>query len=47
VTLAEGIYTQNSNSRNPDLEKLLLEHGARPSPANIERDAYAVIVDEP
>ncbi|HUR35536.1 MAG TPA: ankyrin repeat domain-containing protein [Vicinamibacterales bacterium] len=47
VTLAEGIYTQNSNSKNPELEQLLLAHGGRPSPPNIERDAYAVIVDEP
>ncbi|OFW19649.1 MAG: hypothetical protein A3H97_18680 [Acidobacteria bacterium RIFCSPLOWO2_02_FULL_65_29] len=45
VTLAEGIYTNNSNSRNPDLERLLLEHGGRPSPPGIERDAYAVIVE--
>lgn len=45
VTLAEGIYTNNSNSRNPDLERLLLEHGGRPSPPDIERDAYAVIVE--
>jgi ankyrin repeat protein len=47
VTLAEGIYTQNSNSKNPDLETLLLAHGGKPSPPNIERDAYAVIVEEP
>src|SRR5262245_36866713 len=47
ITLAEGIYTQNSNSKNPELERLLLAHGARPSPPGIERDAYAVIKDEP
>lgn len=43
VTLAEGIYTQNSNSKNPDLERLLLAKGGKPSPPGIERDAYAVI----
>jgi uncharacterized protein len=47
VTLAEGIYTQNSNSKNPELEKLLLAHGGKPSPPGIERDAYAVIKEEP
>ena len=47
VTLSEGIYTQNSNSKNPDLEKLLLASGGRPSPPGIERDAYAVIKEEP
>jgi uncharacterized protein len=47
VTLAEGIYTANSNSKNPDLERLLLQHGGKPSPAGIERDAYAVIRDVP
>lgn len=46
VTLAEGIYTQNSNSKNPDLERLLLSSGGKPSPPGIERDAYAVITDE-
>lgn len=46
VTLAEGIYTQNSNSKNPELERLLLAHGGKPSPPGIERDAYAVITDE-
>jgi len=45
ITLAEGIYTQNSNSANPDLVQLLLAHGAKPSPPDIERDAYAVIVE--
>jgi ankyrin repeat protein len=47
VTLAEGIYTQNSNSRNQELEQLLLAHGATPSPPGIERDAYAVIEGPP
>ena len=46
VTLAEGIYTQNSNSKNPELERLLLAHGGKPSPPGIERDAYAVIAEE-
>lgn len=46
VTLAEGIYTNDSNTKNTDLEKLLLAHGGRPSPPGIERDAYAVIRDE-
>ncbi len=46
VTLAEGIYTQNSNSKNLDLERLLLQHGGKPSPPGIERDAYAVIEEE-
>lgn len=45
VTLSEGIFTNNSNSVNRDLNKLLLEHGGRPSPPGIERDAYAVIVE--
>jgi uncharacterized protein len=45
VTLAEGIYSNGSNSRNPELERLLLAHGAKPSPPGIERDAYAVIVE--
>ena len=47
VTLAEGIYTANSNSKNPELEQLLLEHGGKSSPPGIERDSYAVIKDEP
>jgi ankyrin repeat protein len=46
VTLAEGIYTQNSNSKNQELERLLLAHGGKPSPPGIERDAYAVIAEE-
>jgi ankyrin repeat protein len=45
VTLAEGIYSNGSNSRNPELERLLLAHGAKPSPPGIERDSYAVIVE--
>jgi uncharacterized protein len=45
VTLAEGIYTTDSNSKNPDLEKLLLEHGGLPSPPDVERDSYAVLKD--
>jgi hypothetical protein len=45
--LAEGIYSNGSNSRNPELERLLLAHGARPSPPGIERDSYAVIVEPP
>lgn len=47
ITLAEGIYTQNSNSKNPDLERLLLARGGKSSPPGIERDAYAVIVEKP
>jgi ankyrin repeat protein len=46
LTLAEGIYTQNSNSKNVDLERLLLQRGGKPSPPGIERDAYAVIEEE-
>ena len=46
MTLAEGIYTQNSNSKNPELERLLLSNGGKASPPGIERDAYAVITDE-
>jgi ankyrin repeat protein len=45
ITLAEGIYSNGSNSRNPELERLLLAHGAKPSPPGIERDSYAVIVE--
>ena len=46
VTVAEGLYTQNSNSKNPELERLLLSNGGKASPPGIERDAYAVITDE-
>lgn len=46
LTIAEGIYTNDSNTRNTDLQRLLIEHGAEPTPPNIERDAYAVIDDD-
>jgi ankyrin repeat protein len=46
VTLAEGIYTQNSNSKNPELERLFLARGGKSSPPGIERDAYAVIKEQ-
>jgi ankyrin repeat protein len=47
LTIAEGIYTNMANTRSPDLERLLAERGAQPSPPGIERDAYAVVFDEP
>jgi ankyrin repeat protein len=43
VTLAEGVYTNNSNTRNPEALALLMKLGGVPSPANVERDAYSVI----
>jgi Ankyrin repeat len=46
LTIAEGIYTNDSNTRNTDLQRLLIEHGAEATPPNIERDAYAVIDDD-
>ena len=43
VTLAEGIYNNGSNTRNPDALALLMRLGGEPSPPNVERDAYSVI----
>ncbi len=47
LTIAEGIYTNMANTRNLDLVRFLQDHGAEPSAPNIERDAYAVITDDP
>jgi ankyrin repeat protein len=43
MTIAEGIFTNNSNTRNPEAEALLRKFGGQPSPPGIERDAYSVI----
>jgi ankyrin repeat protein len=45
VTIAEGVYTNNSNTRNPEALALLMKLGGVPSPPNVERDAYSVIDD--
>jgi ankyrin repeat protein len=47
LTIAEGIYTNMAHTRNEELENLLTKRGAYPSPLGIERDAYAVVVEEP
>jgi ankyrin repeat protein len=43
VTVAEGVYTNNSNTRSPEAVAMLLKLGGVPSPPNVERDAYSVI----
>ena len=43
VTIAEGVYTNNSNTRSPEALTLLMKLGGVPSPPNVERDAYSVI----
>lgn len=45
VTVAEGVYTNNSNTRNPEALALLMKLGGVASPPNVERDAYSVIDD--
>jgi uncharacterized protein len=45
VTISEGVYTNNSNTRNPEAQALLMKLGGVASPANVERDAYSVIDD--
>jgi ankyrin repeat protein len=46
LTIAEGIYTNMANTKNPELLRLLAENGATPSPVGIERNAYAIIFDD-
>jgi len=43
VTIAEGVYTNNSNTRSPEALALLMKLGGIASPPNIERDVYSVI----
>jgi ankyrin repeat protein len=45
VTIAEGVYTNNSNTRSPEALALLMKRGGVASPPNVERDAYSVIDD--
>lgn len=45
VTVAEGVYTNNSNTRSPEALALLMKLGGVASPPNVERDAYSVFDD--
>jgi ankyrin repeat protein len=43
LTLAEGIFWNASNSKNPQAEELLRSLGAEPTPPDMERDGYALV----
>jgi ankyrin repeat protein len=43
MTIAEGVYNNVGNTRNPESEAVLRKLGAEPSRPGIERDAYALI----